>query len=98
VLLPPFQPYHLRCLGSRNGEFKIGIFLPVSKEKRKLGEEAIVCISGGCDCLWAGIAIQAAFQAFSGANKLLPIFKVVRVFELCAEIISRCARWEVIDE
>ena len=51
------QPYHLRSFSAGNGEFEVGIFLPISKQKRKLCKKAVVGVAGGCDSLWTRIAI-----------------------------------------
>jgi hypothetical protein len=51
------QPYHLGRFSARNGEFEIGIFLPISKQKGELGKKAVVRVSGGCDSLWTGVSI-----------------------------------------
>jgi hypothetical protein len=64
--------YHLCSLRAGNGEFKIGIFLPVSKQQRKLRQEPVVGVSDGGDGLGVGVAIDSAFESFSAANKLFP--------------------------
>lgn len=52
---------HFSSLCSGDGKFKIRIFLPVSKEQRELGKEAIIYFTGGGDGLRAGVSIEAAF-------------------------------------
>jgi hypothetical protein len=82
------QPYHLRRFSTSNGEFEVGIFLPIAKQKRELRKKAVVRVSGGCDGLWAGISIQAALEGLSGAYELLPILKVIRILELSTGKVS----------
>jgi hypothetical protein len=77
-----WQPYHLGRLCSSDREFEVCIFLPVSEQKWKFGEKAIIGVSSGCDRLGAGIAIQASFEGLCGTNKLLPIFEIVGVLSL----------------
>lgn len=50
---------HFSSLGPSNRELQIRIFLPVSKEKRKLGEETIVDLARSCDGLRARVAIES---------------------------------------
>jgi hypothetical protein len=70
---------HLCGFGAGNGKFEIGIFLPVSKEERVAGEEAVVGISEGSDGLWAGIASESTLLGFGGTDEFLPMFEDVRV-------------------
>jgi hypothetical protein len=82
------QPYHLGRFSAGNGEFEVGIFLPISKQKRELRKKAVVCISGCCDSLWAGVSIQAALEGLGRANELLPVLKVVGIFELSGRKVN----------
>jgi hypothetical protein len=43
--------HHICSLSPSNGEFEVGIFLPVSEEEREFAEEAVVDVSGGGDGL-----------------------------------------------
>jgi len=81
-------PYHLCRFSASDGEFEIRIFLPIPKEERKLRKKAVVCISGCCDSLWAGVSIQAALEGLSRANELLPVLKIVGIFELSGRKVN----------
>jgi len=69
--------YHLSRLGTSDVEFQIGIFLPVSEQKRKLSEKPVVGIAQGRECLRTRVAIQSAFEAFASAYELLPRLEIV---------------------
>ena len=51
------EPYHFSRFSAGNGEFEVGIFLPVSKEQRELGEEAVVGVTRRRNGLRARVAI-----------------------------------------
>lgn len=51
------ETYHLRGLWASDVELLVGILLPVTKEKRKLEEKTVVCISEGGDRLGARVSV-----------------------------------------
>lgn len=51
------QPHHFSRFSASNGKFQVGIFLPVSEQEWELGEESIIGISCGSNCLRAGVSI-----------------------------------------
>ena len=77
--------YQLGSLSPRDGEFKICIFLPVTKKQRELGEETIVDVSSSRDGLGAGVAVETSLERFCGTDELFPVFKAIWFFELCGE-------------
>ena len=74
--------YHVSGLSAGDRELLVGILLPVPKEQRELGEEAIINRADGCDSLGAGITIYSTLKGLRGANQLLPGFKVVGIIKL----------------
>lgn len=69
--------YHLSGFSASNGEFEIGILLPVTEKQRKFCKETVVNIASGRDRLRTGISVQAAFERFCSGNQLLPGFVVI---------------------
>ena len=69
----------MRRFRTGNVEFHVCIFLPVSKQKRKLEEESIVGITKRRKGLWAGVTVETTLERFAALDQVLPIFKVVRV-------------------
>lgn len=70
---------HLCGLWARDVELKVGIFLPVSKEKRELEQEPVVCVAKGGKRLGAGVSVQATLEALAGANQFFPSLEAVGV-------------------
>jgi hypothetical protein len=74
--------YHIRSFGSGDGEFQIGIFLPVSEQQRELGQEPVVDVAHCGYRLRVGVAVDASFEGLGSANEPLPGLKIIRVVEL----------------
>lgn len=70
---------HLGRLGAGDIELHVGIFLPVSEEKRKLDEESIVGIAEGRKSLGARVAIQATLQCLTSLDEVLPVLEVIGI-------------------
>lgn len=83
------KAYHVCCFGSRDREFQIRIFLPVSKEQRELCEKSIVDASYGCNGLGVGIAVDASFKRLCGANQFFPCLEVIGVIGLGRVFVSK---------
>ena len=77
-----FKTYHICRFSARNRKLQIGIFLPVSKEQRELGEESIINASCCRDGLGIGIAVDASLKRLSGTDKVLPSLEVIGVVNL----------------
>lgn len=68
------------CAGDR--ELHVGIFLPVSEEERKLGEEAIVGMACGSDGLGVRVTVDATLKRLCAAHEFLPSFEVIGIIGL----------------
>ena len=78
------ETHHVCCFSPRDGEFQIGIFLPVSKKQREFGQESIKDVSRSCDGLGVGIAVDASLKRLSGTNQSFPGLEVIGVIGLCS--------------
>ena len=75
------------CPGNR--ELKVRILFPVSKQKRKFCQEAIVNVPSSNDGLRIGVPVESSFETFSCADQLFPSIKAVWIFELFKRSISK---------
>jgi len=85
-------PYHFGGLGASNREFQIGILLPVSKQERELGKEAVIRVPGCRNCLWTRIPVQASLESLCRTNKFLPVLEVIGIVELRAKLLAKAQR------
>ena len=76
------SPYHFCSFSAGDGEFKVCIFFPISKKKRKLCKEAIVDVAHCRDGLRIGVAVDSALECLCAADKLLPGLEVVWIIDL----------------
>lgn len=74
--------YHLCGFSAGDRKLKVGVFLPIPKQKRKLCEEAIVDVAHCRDGLRIGVAVDSALECLCAPNKLLPDLEVVRIINL----------------
>jgi hypothetical protein len=51
--------------------------VPEAPEEGKLGQEAVVDIAQQLNCVWAGIAIDAAFEARHARKERIPPVELV---------------------
>jgi len=74
--------YQFGGFSTSDGKIEVGILLPVSKQQRKLGEEAVVDVADGADGLGAGVAVDTAFESMRSRHQGFPRLKVIDVVDL----------------
>lgn len=74
--------HHFCSLGAGNGEFQVGILLPVAEEEREFGKEAVVGLAEGSDGMRTGIPVDTTLERLNRPNEFLPRLVVVRLLFL----------------
>jgi hypothetical protein len=74
--------YHFSSFRSRNGEFEVGVFLPISEQQWELCQETIIHASHVGYGFETRTAIKSPLRGFHTANEGFPGIEIVRIIFL----------------